>query len=249
MLIQEFKTLITDLFGRDRLELLSDESGFTYQNGKEIQRIGYATNLTPNTVKEAIQQEVDLIITHHDAWEFVYGMKEQCLKLLEEHQISHYFAHLPLDDAVFGTGASLLEKLGLTLLEQTHLYKGYYCGRIGEFQEGIEFAELVQQIESLLDEPVKAWKNHNRLIQRVCIVTGGGSMTADVKEAVDQQCDLYITGEKVLYTIQYASVAEINLLVGSHTFTEIFGVEALAWKIKEAFGAVEVVQLKEEHIE
>lgn len=249
MLIQEFQTLVTDLFGKNKLELLQDESGFTYQSEKEIRRIGYATNLTLETVREAIKQEVDLMITHHDAWEFVYGMKEQCLNLLRENQISHYFAHLPLDDAVFGTGASLLEELGLTVVDQTHLHKGYYCGRIGEFQEEVDFTELVQRIESLLDEPVKVWKNHDRLIKRVCIVTGGGSMTADVKEAVDQQCDLYITGEKVLYTIQYAKIAEIDLIVGSHTFTEIFGVERLARKVKEAFSEVEIVQLKEEHIE
>ena len=45
-------------------------------------------------------------------------------------------------------------------------------------------------------------------------------MTSDVKDAVDRNCDVYITGEKFLYTVQYAKFAGINIIVGSHTYTE-----------------------------
>ncbi len=34
---------------------------------------------------------------------------------------------------------------------------------------------------------------------------------------MDLGCDAYFTGEKILYTIQYAKQANINLIVGSHT--------------------------------
>ena len=57
-------------------------------------------------------------------------------------------------------------------------------------------------------------------------------------------CDVYITGEKVLYTIEYAKLAGINLIVGSHTFTEVFGVESLAKKIKDKYKDIEIVRLK-----
>lgn len=60
---------------------------------------------------------------------------------------------------------------------------------------------------------------------------------------------MYITGEKVLYTVEYAKFVEINLIIGSHTFTEIFGIESLAKKIKEKYSNIEIIKLKEEHLE
>ncbi|MGE7055402.1 hypothetical protein ACQKI4_22800 [Paenibacillus glucanolyticus] len=41
----------------------------------------------------------------------------------------------------------------------------------------------------------------------------------------------------------------MNIIVGSHTFTEIFGVRSLAQKLQERFRDIEVIQLTEEHIE
>ena len=74
-------------------------------------------------------------------------------------------------------------------------------------------------------------------------------MTDHVKEAAERGCDAYVTGEKLLYTVQYARFAKIDLFVGSHTFTEIFGVESLAKKIRQQFPETEIVRLVEEHME
>ena len=66
---------------------------------------------------------------------------------------------------------------------------------------------------------------------------------------MNSNCDVYITGEKTLYSIQYAKFIKMNMIVGSHTFTEIFGVESFAHKLKEKFKEIEVLQLEEEHSE
>lgn len=78
---------------------------------------------------------------------------------------------------------------------------------------------------------------------------GGGSDTFLIKTALEHDCDVYITGEKVLYTIQYAQFEKIDLLIGSHTFIEFLGIENLAKNIKEQYEEVEIVKLHEEHIE
>ena len=74
-------------------------------------------------------------------------------------------------------------------------------------------------------------------------------MTPDVREASEKGCDTYITGEKVLYTIEYAKFMGMNLIVGSHTFTEVFGIESLAERVKRRFGDIEIVRLTEDHLE
>ena len=250
MTITEFNETIYTLFGRDILDRFPDEWGLTVQGKEPITHIGYATNLTPETSLAACEAGVELLITHHDAWPFLYGMKEACLQILGEAGISHFFMHLPLDDADFGTNASLAERLNGHIVDKTHLYKEqFFCGRTVEFQPPIPFSELVQRTENVLKETVKSWQHHDRLISHLGIVTGGGGVTDYIKEAIERQCDAYMTGEKMLYTIEYARFAGINLIVGSHTFTEIFGVKGLIRQILQRHPSLTAVQLIEAHIE
>lgn len=79
------------------------------------------------------------------------------------------------------------------------------------------------------------------------LVCGNGGSTECIKESVDNNCDVYITGECDLTTIQYAEFKGINLIIGSHTFTEIFGIESLALKLAENIKELEIVRLNEEH--
>lgn len=249
MRLTEIEQYILELFITKDNEHFYEESGITVRGTEDIKRIGYCTNLTLDTIEEARKNHVDLIITHHDAWEFIYGLKEACKEKLLEYNISHYFNHLPLDDCDFGTNNSLIKKLGLEIIERTHEEDGFFCGRISEFKEEVTFEELVKKLENILEEPVQSWKFKDGKIRTVGLVCGGGGFTTDVREAVKQNCDVYITGEKVLYTIEYAKFAGINLIVGSHTFTEVFGIESLAMKIKDKYKDLEIVRLKEEHLE
>ena len=249
MRLIEVEKYIESLFESRSNSQFHEESGVTVRGKDEIKRIGYCTNLTLDTVEEGRKNNVDLIITHHDAWEFIFGLKDACKEKLSEYNISHYFNHLPLDDCDFGTNNSLVEKLDLQIMRKSHEEDGFYCGRIAEFQEEITFEELVNRLELILEEPVKAWKFKEGKVKRVGLVCGGGGLTPDVKEAASWGCDVYITGEKILYTIEYAQFAEINLIIGSHTFTEIFGIESLTKKIKEKYQDIEIIRLKEEHLE
>lgn len=249
MKLIEIEEFVISLFESRDNEQFHEESGITVRGTEEINRIGYCTNLTLDTIEEARKNDVSLMITHHDAWGFIFGLKDACREKLLEYNISHYFNHLPLDDCDFGTNNSLVEKLGLKIIEKTHLEDGFFCGRIAEFDKAMPFEELVKKLENILEEPVKAWKFKDKDIKKVGLVCGGGGFTTDVKEAVDKNCDVYITGERFLYTIEYAQFAGVNLIVGSHTFTEVFGIESLAKKINERYTQIDIVRLNEEHLE
>lgn len=245
----EMQEIITGLFEREKLDRVPDDWGFVL-NDRDVSRVGYATNLTPETVDQAIERGVDMMITHHEAWDFVYGMKDICRAKLREQGISHCFFHLPLDDAEFGTNASLASRLGLVRVEKSTLYEDMFqCGRIGEFEPAISLEGLRTRMEAICEEKVRVWRNHDRPVERVCLVCGGGLQTKDVREAADRGCDVYITGEKTLYTLEYARVAGIDLIIGSHTFTELPGVEGFANAVKAVCPGLEMIRLQEEHIE
>ena len=251
MLIKDFENFIIENFTKEKLEIVKgkNEYGFTNIGREEVFKLGYCTNLTIESAQEAIKNNVDLLITHHDAWEWMSGIKEEALEILKQSNITHFFIHLPLDDAEFGNNTSILKKLGFKVIDKFSNDEGMYCGRIGEIDEPIEFEILVNKIEMLLEEPVRKWKNNTKLIKKIGVVTGAGFSAIDIKDAVNLGCDAYFTGEKLLYTVQYAKYSKINLLVGSHTFTEIFGLESLTIMINEMYPTVEIIRIKEEHIE
>lgn len=251
MLIKDFENFIIENFTKEKLEIVKgkNEYGFTNIGREEVFKLGYCTNLTIESAQEATKNNVDLLITHHDAWEWMSGIKEEALEILKQSNITHFFIHLPLDDAEFGNNTSILKKLGFKVIDKFSNDEGMYCGRIGEIDEPIEFEILVNKIEMLLEEPVRKWKNNTKLIKKIGVVTGAGFSAIDIKDAVNLGCDAYFTGEKLLYTVQYAKYSKINLIVGSHTFTEIFGLESLSRMLNEMYPTVEIIRIKEEHIE
>ena len=87
---------IDELFNIRNKEIYSNESGITYNADKKVNKIGYCVNLTLETVEEARAHGVDMMVTHHDAWDEIYGLREACIEKLSEYGISHYYNHLPL---------------------------------------------------------------------------------------------------------------------------------------------------------
>jgi putative NIF3 family GTP cyclohydrolase 1 type 2 len=73
-------------------------------------------------------------------------------------------------------------------------------------------------------------------------------MTNNIKEAADKGCDTYITGETSLYTVEYVRYRRINLVVGTHTHTELSGVEGLYERLKSSTNA-EFIHIHEGHFE
>lgn len=139
--------------------------------------------------------------------------------------------------------------VGLDNIIKYSVYDNGDVPGIGEFNEPIDFNLLALKMRDELEEPVRAWRNNDKKVKRVGVLTGAGHSSNHIKMAVEEDCDTYITGEATLYTIQYAQFVGINLLVGSHTFTEIFGVESLANKLQHLDEDIKLVKLKEDHFE
>ncbi len=131
-------------------------------------------------------QNVDLIVTHHEAWDFVYGMKERCVELLKDHNIAHFFIHLPLDYVEFGTCNSLLGLLGANkIIQQSRNVEGQSSIGIGELDTPMTIEKLVEVMSHLLDERVYFQRNNNKEIRRIGMVTGAGNGTNQLKEALN----------------------------------------------------------------
>ncbi len=249
MKIHELKNEIEGLFDTLDNPAFESESGITMSTDKEIKKVGYCVNLTLETIKEAVKNNIDVLVTHHDAWDFVFGLKDACMKELKKNNIGHYFIHLPLDDSNFGTNETLAIKLGADHIERSHPYEGFDCGRVCTFNEPVALEELAKRMEGILEEPVRSWKYGKDFVTKIGIVCGGGEGTSLAKTAYENGCEVYITGEKILYTIQYAQFMKKNLIIGTHTFIEMPGVEQMAIKLGEKLPSIEFIKITEDHIE
>lgn len=227
----QLKEALLELFDIDKLSTLPGEWGFFNELDRVVTRVGYATNLSPHIIREAARNQVDLLLTHHDSWDFVYGLKPRCNQMLEAAGITHAFFHAPLDDADFGTSASLAKALGVTGGKKVMPYAEIYYGGVAGEIEPADFAAFAGRLTGILEEDIRCYQNHGNLIQKVAVAAGGGNMTTEMRIAAEQGCDTYVTGEYVLYSQQYAELMGMNLFVGSHTRTEILGVRSMAERV------------------
>jgi putative NIF3 family GTP cyclohydrolase 1 type 2 len=205
--------------------------------------IGYATTLTPTVIQQAIELGIDLIVSHHDSWDFMFEERRVSHQLLGKHRISHIWCHLPLDRADFGTATALLTSIGCRIIG----ILADDCGRIGELPRKLDLLEVIRLFNEQLGEVPCRIHDSGKAIIRIAGVPGAGNMNEYLEQARDHKADLYITGETSLYLLEYASHLGINVLVYSHNYTENFGTRNLAQRIAGTLNIDSVVRLDEPH--
>jgi putative NIF3 family GTP cyclohydrolase 1 type 2 len=173
----------------------------------------------------------------------MFEEREVTFHLLEKHQISHVWCHMPLDRVDFGTASALLTSIGCNIVASIV----EDCGRIGELPGKHDLSEVIGLFNEQLEETPCRVHDASREITRIACVPGGGNMTDYLKQACDHKADLYVTGETSLYLLEYGNHLGINVLVYSHNYTEIFGTRNLALKFSEQLNISRIVRLEEPH--
>jgi putative NIF3 family GTP cyclohydrolase 1 type 2 len=234
--------LLHTIFDPELLDTHPDEWGIVIHCPKP-DMIGFATTLTLAIIQQAVAENINLLVTHHDAWDFMLEERRICLDLLAQHKISHIWCHAPLDAADFGTTAAVLAFMDCKLIKT--IAEG--DGRVGELPKPLHLSEVIKLLnDQLLETPCRKF-DANRLVARIGCVTGAGSKIAYLSEALDFGADLYITGETSLYLLEYARFRNVSVLIYSHNYTEIPGTQNLASRIASQLGIKKMIRLEEPH--
>jgi putative NIF3 family GTP cyclohydrolase 1 type 2 len=251
MKIRAFNVINESLFPTETLSFFNDGEQFGFNNfiDQAIYKIGYAINLTVDIIEQAKNEEVDLILTHHNCWDEMLEMVPDTMNLLKKYGITHYFNHLPLDASKFGPTRMLAKELGVTITDVISTWGDHAFGVVGEYDEAIELTELERLLDIALGHKSRVYKHNDRPIKRVGIVAGSAGDPASIHEAVLANCDAYITGEKKMKSIVYSQHVGINFLLGSHIFTERAGIAEYARRLAELMPELTFIPLVEEHIE
>ena len=211
-------------------------NGLQVAGAAEIQKIAAAVDASEAAIRGAIDAGANLLIVHHgmfwDGNQPVTGPRYRRLKLLLDHDLALYSAHIPLDvHAEVGNNALLARKLGVQIKGRFGEHNGIQVGVFGDLQ--IPLGVLGDRVAGVVDGLVRVIEGGTDPVRRVGIVTGSGA--GALAEAAAIGLDALVTGEASHHAYFDATERGVSLLLAGHYATETLGVRALAEHLQERF--------------
>jgi dinuclear metal center YbgI/SA1388 family protein len=221
-----FRTLL-DLEGFSPID--SSLNGLQVDNdGGMIKKIAFAVDASLETFKRAAG--AGLLFVHHGLfWGSplrITGTHRERIKFLLEHNLALYAVHLPLDQhPVLGNNAVLAELLGIEDPEPFGLYHGRKIGYKGKLKDALTIEAAAERI-SFMGRPPLGLFPFGKQENSSCAVISGGA-AEEVREAIDEGLDLYVTGEASHEVYHDCQEGGINMIAGGHYTTEVWGLRRL----------------------
>jgi len=211
-------------------------NGLQIENSGRVTRIGAAVDVSRRVLTEAGKKNVDFLIVHHGLFwpglQPVTRLLCRQLQLAFETDLALYSAHLPLDvHPKVGNNAQLVAALGLKSAQPFLEEKGQPVGL--KVRASLPRSELVRKLQKALNGPVKVFDFGPKRTRAIGIVTGAAG--SEIYRVVDEEIDTFITGEAPHWAAVAAEEIGVNLLLGGHYATEVFGVRALAAHLSKRF--------------
>lgn len=205
----------------------------------KINRICFCWRLTFEILKELNPDKNTLIICHEPilfnikysftpeyANNLIRSNKEK-LNLIKSSNINIARFHLSLDSSLYGTNATLIEKIDL--VEKKHFDYFSIC----ELKD-TEIAEnFLKKIKKLLKLPfINLTGNKKKKIKKILVIAGGGANKEFVSFALSNKCDAIISGDSYMESKYLAYENNLLLIDIGHQNSEVLGVENFAKIIK-----------------
>ena len=211
-------------------------NGLQVENSGTVTRLAAAVDASPATVRKAIAAGADLMIVHHGLfWGARHpwtGTNYELLRRLLDHNVAVYSSHLPLDaHPRLGNNVQLCSALGFRKLKPFFVSHETPLG----FQTATKIArdELALRLAKAVGGRVEVIPGGPKICRRIGVVTGGAG--SELKKAVAEGVDTFITGEGPHWTFAMAEELGVNVFYAGHYATETFGVKALAAHLAAKF--------------
>ena len=211
------------------------KNGLQVSHNQIVEKIGWAVDADLESIRKAGKEKVDFLIVHHGLfWGNSRLDREiRARRILKSKRlgVAIYSSHLPLDaHPELGNSIGLLRALGLGDAKRKPF--GVAMGRpIGYKVEGSRWKlrDLVNRMSRVTGRKSVVLGRGPKICRRIGIVTGG---FGDLDQVVQARLDTLITGEADYPTEVKAKELGINLILGGHRETEVFGVRELATQLR-----------------
>ena len=205
--------------------------GINIEGYDEIRKIMLCLTVTEDVVKQAKEQNCDMIISHHPL--FCVNCHSELVSESYAPQINVFCAHTNLDKAQGGTTDTLIETLGLS----KHKVKIEH-----DFLRMIDYKTTIEDFNNLLKKisPNARVINNNTVKELNKIAFCAGSGSEFINEAKDLGADCLVTGDLKFHTALDSDIVVYDI---GHFESEILILPV----IKKIIGSdVEIIYAKEQ---
>lgn len=205
--------------------------GINIEGYDEIRKIMLCLTVTEDVVKQAKEQNCDMIISHHPL--FCVNCHSELVSESYAPQINVFCAHTNLDKAQGGTTDTLIETLGLS----KHKVKIEH-----DFLRMIDYKTTIEDFNNLLKKisPNARVINNNTVKELNKIAFCAGSGSEFINDAKDLGADCLVTGDLKFHTALDSDIVVYDI---GHFESEILILPV----IKKIIGSdVEIIYAKEQ---
>lgn len=218
-------------------------NGVQFAHRGPVRAVASAVDASERTIRGAAAAGANLLLVHHGLFwsglQALTGFRHTRLRLLMEHDIAVYSAHLPLDvHTSFGNSFLLAKHLGLEASGGFAHFQGVACGVSGT--AGMPTARLVGSLSAFAGThggtAIASAYDADRETTRWAICSGAGAGVDTLAEATRMGIDTLIVGEGPHWTAVDAPERGLVIIYAGHYATETLGVRAVGSHLAEKFG-------------
>lgn len=205
--------------------------------------------LTPDVAQEAIENGVQLIVSHHPV--LFRGTKKitdstsegRMLLQLIENGVAVHSPHTCFDSAALGVNQQLAQSFGLTEIQPLRPHDedpSIGSGRMGVLPTSTSLEEFLAIVKQAVNAPyLEVCRSKSEPVVKIAVACGAaGEFLADAKRL---GCDTFVTGESRFHSALEARASGTNLILLGHYSSERPAVESLARVLHAQFPDVDVV--------
>jgi len=198
---------------------------------RPVKNVIIALDCEEKTIKQAIQKNAELIITHHPViFKPISRITAQDavgkrLTELVKNDIAVYSAHTNLDIAKNGTNDTLFDMLNLDI-ETPLVSEDEVIGRAGFAEKNYALSKFAEYVSYILNaDGVCFVGDKNAIVGKIGICAGSGAKYMDA--VAKNGCNTYLTGDVSYSNARYALDLGLNLVVVPHFAAEVLITHAL----------------------
>ena len=220
-----------------------------------VHRIMTCLTVTPDVAAEAIETEVDLIVSHHPLpFRSVRRLTSETttgtiLLDLIRADIAIYSPHTAFDSARDGINQSLARGLrlrGIAPLVSEDPTGTLGSGRWGWFDEDVTLGQIIDRVKVFLKIDQLCWVGDPaQKVRTLGVACGAADEFLDIARQLG--CDAMIIGETRYHTCLEAEASRMGMIMPGHYASERFAVESLAQMLTQRFPKLTIAPSHREH--
>ena len=205
--------------------------------------------LTPDVAAEAVQNEVQLIVSHHPVLfhaarkiSDATGEGQMLLNLIE-NGIAVYSPHTSFDSAAEGVNQSLATSFGLCGIQPIRPAAAdseLGSGRFGILPTAVSLSQFLENARSAVNAEYLEFSGVlDSTVSQIAVACGAAGEYLD--DAIAAGCDTFVTGEARFHSALQARAAGVKLVLLGHYSSERPAIERLAEVLGQEFPDVSCI--------